>query len=379
MVLSYRHAFVAGGYSDVFKHVLLISFLRRCTAVSGSLNPFEIHSTEITKTSKVQNHVDILYIDTHAGPGRYSLLDRFALNRKEYRKGIEKVLVSWRDATAKVNIKKRSNDQRVNETPMLLGNEDLNRYVNIVQSFNQDKLKQLMHYPGSPLIASEFLNMKKVTGRRIFYELHKGENDLLHKTFAKRKLREHIGIFHGDGVGKVGIRKTITSPQPAMMLIDPSYEGVYDYTKIPSILQRFNKKGDLFTMLWYPQIIGKEHLAEQMLNQIKLECRRRPWVHLNVKKRSAPGEKFAGLGLFFLNAPPGIDKDACSVSRTLATVLGGEVFLETSDNPEGEQIASEPENFEVEKLMAAETKKSVYENDQLEDHILRKGKPIKFL
>src|SRR5690606_34433168 len=66
LMLSYRHAFHAGNFADVLKHLVLVNclhYLRR-------------------------KDVPLLYIDSHAGAGRYSLHDPKALQTGEAERGI---------------------------------------------------------------------------------------------------------------------------------------------------------------------------------------------------------------------------------------------------------------------------------------------------
>src|SRR5688572_22041151 len=103
-LFSYRHAFHAGNFADVFKHVILIQLLR---ALRLKDTPF-------------------FMLDTHAGAGRYDLRSTQAQKVGEYREGIERL---W-DAE---NLPAELADYRA-----------------LVASFNTDS--RLYIYPGSPLI-----------------------------------------------------------------------------------------------------------------------------------------------------------------------------------------------------------------------------------
>ena len=65
--MNYRHAFHAGNFADVVKHVCLVALLR---GLSRKDSPW-------------------LYLDTHAGAGRYDLRSPPAQKTGEYRTGIE--------------------------------------------------------------------------------------------------------------------------------------------------------------------------------------------------------------------------------------------------------------------------------------------------
>ena len=68
-MLSYRHMYHAGNFADVFKHALLT---RLVIALAAKDKPF-------------------LYLDTHAGIGRYDLRHSWAQKAREYENGIARV------------------------------------------------------------------------------------------------------------------------------------------------------------------------------------------------------------------------------------------------------------------------------------------------
>lgn len=65
-MLSYRHAFHAGNYADVLKHIVLCKSLEYL----------------------IQKPRSILYIDTHAGAGQYALHSKQSKKTDEYKNGI---------------------------------------------------------------------------------------------------------------------------------------------------------------------------------------------------------------------------------------------------------------------------------------------------
>ena len=69
-MLSYRHSFHAGNHADVLKHTVESLIL---TALMEKEKPF-------------------LYLDTHAGAGRYQLSGEHAERTGEYLEGIARIL-----------------------------------------------------------------------------------------------------------------------------------------------------------------------------------------------------------------------------------------------------------------------------------------------
>ncbi len=145
-MLSYQHAYHAGNFADVLKHIVLVQVLNYLKTKDKPL----------------------CYIDTHAGSGDYKLFSGLAQKNQEYLGGIGTL---WeRDGLPDCVVD----------------------YVNLIKKLNQSE--QLTHYPGSPLIASQLLSDKD---RLFLYELHTSESRLLHDIVIKDK---RIKAFRADGL-----------------------------------------------------------------------------------------------------------------------------------------------------------------------------------
>lgn len=205
-MLSYRHAFHAGNFADVLKHIVLVQLI------------------EYLK----QKDQPFCCIDTHAGAGIYALNSAYALKNKEFAGGIAKL---WHcdklpDAVAK--------------------------YVQIIRQANNNTL---IHYPGSPLIMQHLLRNKD---RLFLYELHSTEVALLTTAIARDK---RIKVFHADGLKNA---QGLLPPQErrGLILIDPSYELKTDYTDIPKALIAMHKRFATGTYaLWYPVVDRRQNQA----------------------------------------------------------------------------------------------------------------------
>jgi 23S rRNA (adenine2030-N6)-methyltransferase len=68
-MLSYRHGYHAGNAADVLKHFILLYVL-----------------DYVKKKDK-----NFIFIDSHAGAGKYSISDPYMQKNKEYLQGIEKI------------------------------------------------------------------------------------------------------------------------------------------------------------------------------------------------------------------------------------------------------------------------------------------------
>lgn len=141
LMLGYRHAFHAGNFADVFKHVVLVRVLDCLTGKAASLR----------------------YVDTHAGAGSCPLGSPQAERTGEYRDGIA---LLWQETGLSA---------------------PLERYVELVRSFNADGA--LRTYPGSPRIAARLLRRQD---RLDICELHKTDFELLQAVFrGDRRVQCH--------------------------------------------------------------------------------------------------------------------------------------------------------------------------------------------
>lgn len=199
-MLSYRHAFHAGNFADVFKHVVLLAVLdylkRKCRPVS--------------------------YIETHAGAGQYDLQAEFARKREEFRGGVGQILAAEGAPPA------------------------VARYLDCVRRFNADG--ELLSYPGSPVLARMALAPDDPMN---LFELHPADARALQANMAGRR---HMLVRQEDGFkGCVGLL-----PPPSrrgLLLMDPAYEVKTDYDQVVTVLQHaYRRFATGVYALWYPVV-----------------------------------------------------------------------------------------------------------------------------
>ena len=150
--MNYRHAFHAGNFADVFKHIILtrvLDYLKRKPA------PLRL-------------------IDTHAGIGRYDLSGEEAQRTGEWRQGIGRLLAARPPADVAAL---------------------LEPYLNIVgrDLSLREGGEAAGFYPGSPLIGSALL---RPLDRLIFCELHPADVRKLSRNTGKDR---RIKIIEIDG------------------------------------------------------------------------------------------------------------------------------------------------------------------------------------
>jgi 23S rRNA (adenine2030-N6)-methyltransferase len=266
-MLAYRHAFHAGNHADVLKHLVLSLVLRYMN----------------------QKDKPYRYIDTHAGAGGYSLEGPYAKKKGEYLQGIAKL---W---------------QRTDLPPALRD------YVQLVQQFNPDG--QMEQYPGSPALAQMLL---RAQDQLRSFELHPTDYRIL-ASFLGETLS--ATVYDSDGFD--GLKSQVPPPsRRALVLIDPSYEGHGDYTRvIVALREALERFAQGVYMVWYPQVQKLE--AAQLPKRLE-GLAPKTWLHvrLTVQLPDSQGFGLAGSGMFILNPPYTLAADLHTLMPYLVEVLG---------------------------------------------------------
>lgn len=171
--MNYRHAFHAGNFADVVKHVAVALCLDR-------LN---------------QKAAPYRYIDTHAGIGVYDLEGEEAERSPEWKDGVGRVWGAVGDAPDPVRAA-------------------LAPWLGVVQEMNSMGLR---HYPGSPFIASR---MARSDDALRLCELHEPSAALLREAMG-RDLR--VKIEQRDGFD--ALPAYLPPPERrGLVLVDPPFE-----------------------------------------------------------------------------------------------------------------------------------------------------------
>ncbi len=263
-MLSYRHSFHAGNYADVIKHIVLVEILEH-----------------MIKKDKAFD-----YIDTHAGAGLYDLHGSHAVKLNEYRDGIAKLqLEDW---------------------------PELNHYLSIIKNFNSDQ--QLNYYPGSPLIALEYLRRQD---RGWFYELHPNDGRLLAKNMGKQK---RIRIMNQDGFeGLLALVPPVS--RRAVILIDPSYEVKSDYnTVVDTLFEAYSKFKTGTYALWYP-VVDRKQIDQLERRLIKSGINNIEQYELGIAKDQY-GTGMSASGMIVINPPWTLKDKMKMVLPKLVATLG---------------------------------------------------------
>ena len=266
-MLAYRHAFHAGNHADVLKHIVLTAVLRHMNAKE---KPYRL-------------------VDTHAGAGGYSLESRYAQKKGEYVQGIQRL---W---------------DRPDLPPPVAD------YVEQVRQFNPNA--RLEQYPGSPAFAQRLL--RRGDQLRLF-EVHPTDHRILAAFLGAER---GVEIFDTDGFD--GLKGQVPpSTRRAVVLMDPSYEGHRDYSRVVAALRdAIARFAEGVYIVWYPQVTKLE--AAGLPRRLEALAPK-GWLHarLTVQEPDSQGFGLAGSGVFGINPPFTLHEQLLTVMPYLTDVLG---------------------------------------------------------
>ncbi len=126
-----------------------------------------------------------------------------------------------------------------------------------------------------------------------------------------------------DTDGFDGLKSQVPpSSRRAVVLMDPSYEGHGDYSKvIASLREAITRFPEGVYMVWYPQVSKLE--AAQLPRRLE-GLAPKGWLHarLTVQVPDSQGFGLAGSGMFILNPPYTLHDELLAVLPYLTEVLG---------------------------------------------------------
>ncbi len=200
--MNYRHAFHAGNFADVLKHVvlmMLIGHLRKKPA------PF-------------------FYLDTHAGRGRYDLSEADAQRSGEYKAGIGLLLA-----------------EKASALPTEVAD-----YVELVRQSAGPGHSAITAYPGSPLIVAR---LRRSGDRMVLLETQAREVAALRALLGRERL---VSVLDSDGYAAL---KAHLPPREnrGLVLIDPPYEDDAEFDQVLGGIATGHARWPTGTfMIWYP-------------------------------------------------------------------------------------------------------------------------------
>lgn len=279
--LNYRHLYHAGNYADVFKHVLLRSL------VAG-----------LQRKDK-----GFVYIDTHAGRGRYEL------------------------AAAALRADGRS---RPPEWPAGIGRlwdaaglpAALAAYVAAVRAFNarHGGGAEPDWYPGSPWIVCPLLRPQD---RAVFCELRPEEAEALAAEFRSER---RVEVRPEDGYAAL---RALLPPleKRALVLVDPPFESPTEFADIARALAEARRRlpGGTY-VIWYP--LTERARSDRFVADVAAAPDAPPMLAAELQIAGEASQvRMKGCGLLVLNPPWRIDEEfrvlLPAMARHLQAETGG--------------------------------------------------------
>ncbi len=278
--MNYRHQYHAGNFADVLKHVLLLPLLR----------------------GMQRKEKGFLYLDTHAGRGRYDLASAArgdSLERTpEWPAGVGR-LWSRDDAVpapvADYLTQVRTFDRR-NRTAAEAADCSVPRF-----------------YPGSPWLAQA---LARSQDRLAFCERQPEEHAVLRSEldFEARATIQAVD-------GYTAVRAMLPPPEKrALVLIDPPFEDAREYASIVGALADGLRRlpGGTFAV-WYP-LTERARVDAFFAELIALRPPPTWSAELTVVGPASP-VKLKGCGLVVINPPWQVDQVIAPILPWLAKVL----------------------------------------------------------
>ena len=268
--MNYRHAFHAGNFADVHKHVMLLALLDRLK----------------------RKPTPLFFLDTHAGRGRYDLQSADATRSNESRHGIG-LLHGVNPATAEIR--------------------NYMRAAGLSVAKDDPPARQ---YPGSPVLALDAL---RTGDRAVFVEQQPIEARVLEQTLARRR---GVSVVCGDGYAAL---KTYLPPREnrGLVLMDPPYESEREFADVDRALNFGLRRwpNGVFAV-WYPIKAGREsqrlHLGLKQSGLRKLLL-----LELAVRPTDSP-VALNGSGVLVANPPWQFDVEMQAPSEELQRLLAPE-------------------------------------------------------
>jgi 23S rRNA (adenine2030-N6)-methyltransferase len=268
--MNYQHAFHAGNFADVHKHVVLARILTHLRAKPAAFR----------------------VIDTHAGAGRYDLLAAEPTRSGEWRDGIARLLASAQPQTAAVL---------------------LAPYLAAVTACN--KGGQLALYPGSPMLARRFLRVRD--------RLIACEREPLPAAALARNL-------HGDRRCKALAIDGWTAlnayvppkERRGLVLIDPPFEEAADFPRLANAIEGAHRKWSTgIYLIWYP--VKEPGSAEALVRRLRrLEISKILRAEISLATAPEPG-RLSACGLIIVNPPWTLEGELRTLLPQLVEALAG--------------------------------------------------------
>jgi 23S rRNA (adenine2030-N6)-methyltransferase len=268
--MNYRHAYHAGNFADVLKHIVLCRVVAHLQAKEGPL----------------------FLLDSHAGIGRYDLAGEEAQKTGEAVGGIRRLLAEP-------------------ELPPMLAD-----YVAAIEALNPGSgplADRLRWYPGSP----RFLrSMMRPVDRLAACELHPADAETLEaEFFHDRQVKTH------QMDGYLAVKAMLPPPERrGFIVVDPPFEKRDEFAAMAKgLIAAYRRFATGVYALWYP-VKGRRPVDAFHADLAASGTRKILVAELMIHQGEDP-ERFNGCGLVLVNPPWKLDAELRELLPVLARVL----------------------------------------------------------
>lgn len=266
--MNYRHAFHAGNFADVVKHLILVRIVEYLKRKSAAFR----------------------VLDTHAGVGLYDLTGDEAGRTGEWVEGIGRLVERGLSGPAA---------------------ELAAPYLDAVRAQNPDG--GLRFYPGSPFITRHLLREQD---RLFALELHPDDAEKLRENFAGDI---QARATHLDGWAALGTHLP-PKEKRGLVLIDPPFEEKGEFARMVAGLVKAHQRwpGGIYA-LWYP--IKEPAEVDQFIRDLKATgVPKILRIELTIRAPSTP-PRLHGTGMVVVNPPYVLEEEMGVLLPYLAEML----------------------------------------------------------
>lgn len=272
--MNYRHAYHAGNFADILKHLVLANCLDH---LGSKPKPYR-------------------YIDTHAGIGGYDLASDEATRSPEWVDGIGRLVGAETPDEAK---------------------PALQSYLELMGEMNPDGLKT---YPGSPEIAARLMR----EGDRLHLcELHPADSGTLDNRYKRDK---RVKVECRDGY-KALISLVPPPEKRGLVLVDPPFEDRDELAHMAEAVMTALDKWPTGTFIFWRSLKNlwaadrfDNGLAHWLISEKQLEPEKILRADLWIRDLATEG-KLAGAGVIVVNPPWTLEERLLSALPWLADTL----------------------------------------------------------
>ena len=267
--MNYRHAFHAGNFADVFKHIIIVRIL---THLREKAAPFRV-------------------IDTHAGDGLYDLASEEASRTGEWRDGIGRLVEAKLPA----------------EAAKLLA-----PYLAALRACNQ--ADELRYYPGSPMLA---LHLLRPQDRLVACEIEPRAAAALSRHLRGAPNVKAVGID-----GWIALNAYVPAKERrGLVIVDPPFEQPDDFIRLADAVTGAHRKWPTgIYLMWYP-VKGSDAPDRFIKKLQRAEMEKCLRVEFAVASQGPVGELNA-CGIIVVNPPWRLAAEIRTFAPALLNALG---------------------------------------------------------